>query len=52
MTKALVIGLDSVEPSLVFEEWRDELPTLSALAREGLWGRVATTVPPLSLIHI
>jgi len=48
LTKALVIGLDSVEPSLVFEEWRDELPTLSALAREGLWGRVATTVPPIT----
>ena len=48
MTRALVIGLDSVEPSLVFERWRDELPTLSALARDGLWGRVATTVPPIT----
>jgi predicted AlkP superfamily phosphohydrolase/phosphomutase len=28
--KAMVIGLDSAEPSLV-EAWRDDLPTLSAL---------------------
>jgi len=46
--KALVIGLDSVEPSLVFDKWRDELPTLSALARDGLWGSLATTVPPIT----
>ena len=43
-----MVGLDSVEPSLVFEEWRDELPTLSALAEDGLWGRLATTVPPIT----
>ncbi len=48
MTRALVIGLDSVEPRLVFEEWADELPTLSGLARRGLWGRLRTTVPPIT----
>ncbi len=48
LTKALVIGIDSVEPSLVFEKWADELPTISSLAREGLWGFVKTTVPPIT----
>jgi len=48
LTRALVIGLDSVEPSLVFEEWADDLPTLSALAGDGLWGRLRTTVPPIT----
>ena len=48
MTKTLVIGLDSVEPKLVFEEWRDELPTLSSLMSDGLWGPIRTTVPPIT----
>ena len=48
MARALVIGLDSVEPRLVFEEWRDELPTLSGLAGRGLWGALRTTVPPIT----
>jgi len=48
LARALVIGLDSVEPRLVFEEWRDELPTLSGLAGRGLWGALRTTVPPIT----
>ena len=46
--RVMVIGIDSAEPSLVFGEWADELPTISQLARDGLWGYVRTTVPPIT----
>ena len=29
--RVLVVGLDCAEPSLVFDRWRDELPTLRRL---------------------
>ena len=29
--KCLVIGLDCAAPQLVFEQWREELPTLRGL---------------------
>jgi len=34
-SKLLVVGLDSAAPALVFDRWRDELPTLSALIARG-----------------
>ena len=33
--KVLVIGLDCAEPSLVFDRWRDDLPTLKSLMDAG-----------------
>ncbi len=38
--KVLIIGLDCAEPSLVFDQWRAELPNLSALAGGGRWGEL------------
>ena len=35
MTKVMIIGLDCAEPSLVFDRWRDELPTLDGLIDAG-----------------
>ena len=36
--RAMIIGLDCAEPSLVLERWRDELPTLSGLMERGPYG--------------
>ncbi|MGQ9518350.1 MAG: alkaline phosphatase family protein, partial [Anaerolineae bacterium] len=45
----LVIGLDCAEPSLVFEQWRQELPNLGRLMSQGLYGRLRSTEPPITV---
>lgn len=47
--KVMVIGLDCAEPSLVFDQWRDELPTLRRLMAGGLYGRLCSTTPPITV---
>lgn len=47
--KLFVIGLDCAEPSLVFEQWRDELPNLSQLMRGSLYGRLRSSDPPITV---
>lgn len=43
----LVVGLDGLEPSLV-RRWADDLPVLRGLWRDGSFGRVRSSDPPLS----
>lgn len=47
--KVFIFGMDCMEPSLVFEKWRDELPNLNKLAEGGAWGRMKSTVPPITV---
>jgi len=47
--RVLVVGLDCAAPELVFGEWRDELPTLGRLMREGAWGRLESTIPAITV---
>lgn len=47
--KVAVIGLDCAAPELVFEQWRDELPCLSRLMRRGLWGKLESVTPPITV---
>jgi predicted AlkP superfamily phosphohydrolase/phosphomutase len=47
--KVLVIGLDCAEPSLMFEQWRDQLPNISALMKQGAWTTMRSTVPPITV---
>src|SRR3990172_683880 len=47
--KVAVIGLDCVPPELVFDRWRDQLPTLKRLAGEGCWGKLKSVVPPITV---
>ena len=47
--RLLVIGLDSAEPSLVFDLLEKRLPTLTRLRKLGSWGRLKTTVPPSTI---
>jgi len=46
--KVFILGIDSAEPDLVFGEWRKELPTISQLMEEGAWGKISSTVPPIT----
>lgn len=47
--KVAVIGLDSVPPFLVFDEFRDSLPNLTALVDHGAWGSLRSTDPPITV---
>jgi len=46
--KVFVLGIDSAAPWQVFDLWLKELPTLKSLVEEGAWGRIASTVPPIT----
>jgi predicted AlkP superfamily phosphohydrolase/phosphomutase len=48
-SRVMIIGLDCAEPSLVFDRWRDELPTLSRLIDEGLHGPLMSVIPPITV---
>ena len=47
--KVLIIGLDCFEPSLVFERWKDKLPTFSALAKKGYSGNLESSIPAITV---
>src|SRR5262245_33191811 len=44
-----IIGLDCAEPSLVFGRFRDRLPALRRLAERGIWGRLRSCDPPITV---
>jgi predicted AlkP superfamily phosphohydrolase/phosphomutase len=44
----VVLGLDSLEPGLAFGDMRPEMPNLSALMDEGVWGPLTSTIPAIS----
>ncbi len=45
----MILGLDCAEPSLVFDAWRDELPTLAGLMERGAYGPLTSVVPPITI---
>lgn len=48
-TKVAIIGLDCAEPSLVFDRFADRLPNLTRLRRRGLWGKLRSCEPPITV---
>jgi len=46
--KVLVIGLDCAAPALVFDSWLADLPNIKKLVDEGLWGRMFSSIPPIT----
>ena len=48
-SKTLVLGLDCAPPSLVFERFAEVMPCLSRLRREGLYGPLRSTEPPITM---
>ena len=47
--RLLIIGLDCMEPSLVFEQWRGDLPHLSRLMAQGSYGRLESSIPAITV---
>jgi predicted AlkP superfamily phosphohydrolase/phosphomutase len=47
--KVLVIGLDAAPPELVFKRFKDELPNLKHLMENGLYARMTSTHPPITI---
>ncbi len=47
--KVLIIGLDSAAPQLVFDQWKEDLPTFSWMMNEGLWGELRSCIPPITV---
>ena len=48
-SKVVVIGLDCAEPSLVFDRYAHRLPYLSALRERGVWGKLRSCDPPITV---
>ena len=48
-TRVVVIGLDCAEPSLVFDRFADRLPNLSRLRDRGIWGKLRSCDPPITV---
>ncbi|MBA3832240.1 MAG: alkaline phosphatase family protein [Chthoniobacterales bacterium] len=47
--RVLLIGLDCVDPDLVFNRWFDELPNLKSLYEHGLHGPLRSCDPPITV---
>lgn len=47
--KVAVIGLDGVPASLIFERFKDRLPTFRLLMEHGSWGPLKSTEPPITI---
>lgn len=48
-SRVLVVGLDCATPDLVFDRFLPELPALRDLAARGVWGRLESTIPPITV---
>jgi len=49
MSKTVVIGLDCASPQLIFEKWIDELPNIKKLTKNAIYGRLKSTIPPITV---
>ncbi len=47
--RLLLIGLDCAAPELVFDAWRDELPTLRRLMDRGVSARMESCIPAITV---
>jgi predicted AlkP superfamily phosphohydrolase/phosphomutase len=48
-SRVVVLGLDCAEPNLVFGQYRGKLPNLERLMARGLWGRLRSCDPPITV---
>jgi predicted AlkP superfamily phosphohydrolase/phosphomutase len=46
--RVLVMGLDCATPQYVMDQWGDRLPTLNRLMSNGIYGRLESTIPPIT----
>jgi predicted AlkP superfamily phosphohydrolase/phosphomutase len=47
--KVMVIGLDCAPPEHVFDEYSGDIPNLTKLKENGLWGPLESIVPPITV---
>src|SRR5947208_16823717 len=47
--KVMVIGLDCAPPEHVFDEYVDEIPNLTKLRENGVWGPLESITPPITV---
>jgi predicted AlkP superfamily phosphohydrolase/phosphomutase len=47
--RVLLLGLDCASPHLIFEQFKDDLPTLQALMRQGTWGELESSIPCITV---
>ncbi|MEM0141467.1 MAG: alkaline phosphatase family protein [Thermoplasmatales archaeon] len=47
--KVAVIGLDCAAPSIMFDKLKNELPNITKFAREGMYGRLRSCDPPITV---
>jgi predicted AlkP superfamily phosphohydrolase/phosphomutase len=47
--KVAILGLDCAAPQLVFDQFRREMPHVSRLMDEGMWGPLESTHPPITV---
>lgn len=47
--RLVIIGLDCAEPSLVFHQFREDLPNLSRLMEQGSYGKLESCIPAITV---
>jgi len=47
--KLMIMGLDSAPPELVFDKFHDELPNLRGLMEHGVYARMRSSDPPITI---
>ncbi|MGM0441387.1 MAG: alkaline phosphatase family protein [Elusimicrobiota bacterium] len=47
--KVLLIGWDCGAPGLVFDRYKEELPNVKKIMKEGVWGDLQSVVPPITI---
>jgi predicted AlkP superfamily phosphohydrolase/phosphomutase len=47
--KVMVIGLDCAPPQHVFDEYVDDIPNLTKLRENGVWGKLESITPPITV---
>lgn len=47
--KVMVIGLDCAPPEHIFGEYADDVPNLTKLRDNGMWGSLESIVPPITV---
>ncbi|HWG89815.1 MAG TPA: alkaline phosphatase family protein [Candidatus Thermoplasmatota archaeon] len=47
--RLMILGLDGAVPDFVFEAYAKDLPNLTRLREQGLWGRLRSTHPPITV---
>src|SRR4029078_2212411 len=47
--RVLIIGLDCAAPELLFDAWRQDLPTINRLMSQGAYGKLESTIPAMTV---